>query len=611
MREKRYYSKTQWKKMKRKCKICQLNEEHNDDIITPQENNISEYENNTEYDDDNNSLMTKVPDTTPTHLYAHEDGTWHRCIISLTIEQSDTIVITLLDPPQVNQMTYITPENKERLRPYAVHLVNNPHNLQLQQEQLGQRSPSPQTVNENTEKTVRTEEVNSTLTDGTEVYKNTVNKQVSFNLETNTNNISETKNNNDENNDEINKNNDNNNNINNEYENIKQQLQQTTLSTSEIEEYIKYRQNKSQIMDKNITKPDVLDATNYTKQIYEDSMVPKFTATFPTNQATFWIYLNDITRYRNDYIFIEESRILNKILITVKDSIRDEWNQYKRDKYIEICQQRNYDTKDRQHYQEIYTELQTFKMFELYMIDKFRIEPSIQYFKGQIHYVRMGYDENPVDTFTRLRGYINQIKIAIDTFNSNRNPKDHIEHLSERYIMEETYRVFVWDNNQSVLKNNGALNRKVRQRLEEWWRDHKHPSVEELRQQLKKVQYKVLSPNMINEKIEGQHWKKVKMNLSIFQMKPVSELNRQRKRKPDRSDENNSDNPTKRQKINTKYRDNRRCKFKDKCKDYLNTGKCEYYHIAAELRAMQRDKGDRNIRGRGRDNRGRPNNNNR
>ena len=605
-REKQYYSKTQWKKIRRKCKICQSNEKHNDNIITPQDNNISDNEDNTEYGNDNN-LMTKVTDTTPTHLYAHEDGTWHRCIISLTILQTDTIVITLLDPPQANKMTYITPQNKERLRPYAVHLVNNPHNLQIQQKQDQQTTPSAQTLNENTEKTVRSEIANDILTNGTEGNKNVVNKQVRFNLELETGNINKNSNNNNENNGDINKDNDNKDNDINEYDNIKQQLQQTNLTALEIEEYIKYKQNQIQRIDTNTTKPDISDATNYTKQIYEDNMVPKFTATFPTNQATFWIYLNDITRYRNEYIFIDEQRILNKILITLKDSIRDEWNQYKRDKYVAICQQRNYDTKNRKHYQEIYMELQTFKMFELYMIDKFRVEPSIQYFKGQVHYVRMGYDENPVDTFTRLRGYINQVKIAIDTFNSNREPKDHIEHLSERFIMEETYRVFVWDNNQSILKNNGALNRKVRQRLEQWWRDNKHPSIDELRQQINKVQYNVLPPNMINEKIEGQHWKKVKMNLSIFQMKPVSELNK-RKRKLDRNDNNNNGNSPKRQRIDTKYRDNKRCKFKDKCKNYLNTGKCEYYHIAAELRAMQRDRGGRNNRGRSGNNRGRPNN---
>ena len=130
------------------------------------------------------------------------------------------------------------------------------------------------------------EVTNSILTGRTEVYKNIVNKQVRFNLETEINNIDVSKNSNNENNDEINEDEDNDNIDFKENDDVKQQLQQTNLYASEREEYIKYKQNKTQTVDKNVTKPDVSDATNYTKQIYEASMVPKLTATFPTNQAT-------------------------------------------------------------------------------------------------------------------------------------------------------------------------------------------------------------------------------------------------------------------------------------------------------------------------------------
>ena len=44
--------------MKRKCKTCQSKEKHNDDIPTPQDNNMSEYEDNAEDDTLSMILMT-------------------------------------------------------------------------------------------------------------------------------------------------------------------------------------------------------------------------------------------------------------------------------------------------------------------------------------------------------------------------------------------------------------------------------------------------------------------------------------------------------------------------------------------------------------------------
>ena len=115
-----------------KCKTCQ-SDQPNYNIKTPSDDNNSEPDANTEHDESSDDQLIKDLDSTPAHLYAHEDGTRHGHLVPLVIERSNTIVKTLSDPAQANQRTYVTSGDGKRLHPHDIQSVYDPHELQLQQ----------------------------------------------------------------------------------------------------------------------------------------------------------------------------------------------------------------------------------------------------------------------------------------------------------------------------------------------------------------------------------------------------------------------------------------------------------------------------------------------
>ena len=145
------------------------------------------------------------------------------------------------------------------------------------------------------------------------------------------------------------------------------------------------------------------------------------------------------------------------------------------------------------------------------------------------------------------------------------------------------HRILLWDNNVAALRNNGKLNKKVKAREQQWWCKHKKPTYLQLKKAMNDIQNKIFPQNLVNEKVEGEHWKKINLT-SIFETKSISELSIERKRKRDKTP--GPELPRKRQKSESKFT-KKRCRYKDKCRDYLKNGKCTFYHILDELSSMK------------------------
>ena len=603
------YSIRQWNRFNRKCKQCTSLNAQNTPSLETGDNNIPPSPGIAD-------LGSQQYDEIPTHLFAHDDGTWYPCKITQELPNIGVQVVQLFDLIANDISTYhtVTPNNAERLRPYDPKILHTQHNFWTAPIHNNSINPSLPGNTDNDENNDNNE--NNTKK----------RKQVRFNLPPDNINDDGINNFIDDTNTE---NQTSQNNVAEQYTLIMQQLDNTTLSKQQKElvatiQYMQYLQRNTGAQNNNTNnignnnKNDEKDSTLYTKMLWEDKIVQAFTIPFPTNPDQYYTMITALDQYRNENITINQERLLNKVVQTLKPNIRNRWNTYKQDKFQDICEEKQYTAEQQQEqYQRIHEQLNTFREFENFMKDSLRIEPTIEYFQEKLHHVRVGWDENPNDSYNRFRTYFNQIRIAIDRYNIDLPEEDQLEHITDKEKMQFFKTKLEWDNNKEEHKNNGPLNKKVKTRLATWWRENKKPTMEQLRQKLDDIQNKILPVGTINEDVEGEHWKRIP-DISIFKIKPITSLTKERKRKLDKTIKTDRP-PTKRRKIDRSNK-SRRCKFKDRCQDYIRGGKCSYYHIAPELTAMQRirnglnrDKRDdnnkrwkRNRNNNGRRNRSRP-----
>ncbi len=352
-------------------------------------------------------------------------------------------------------------------------------------------------------------------------------------------------------------------------------------------QYTHYLQQMSSTSS-NIKTPS--DSQTYTQYIWEDQNIRPFKCKFPADQAEFWIYITAMNRYKNENIKITEDRLLRRILDSVKPRIRDDWNTYKEDR----CREIDNDDIDlaigdrAARIKEVKAGMQTFAAFESFLMDKLHINPSRAYFEGQLHHVRVCYNENPVDADKRFITYLNQSHVAMDRFNANRTGHRRLEPFNEKEQLRFYHRAFVWDNDRAEFKNNGPLNHKVRKVLSHWWDTAKNITLAQFRQKLRQIHTQILPIDMIRNDVDGEHWHKFRSEITIFQMKPVHQLSGTKRDKLRRE----PDGPaTKKPRTPRKPR----CKFGAKCRDLLQTGKCNnYYHPQPEIKAARKLRQQRN-----------------
>ena len=321
---------------------------------------------------------------------------------------------------------------------------------------------------------------------------------------------------------------------------------------------------------------------DYSKMIYNESILTKFEGKYPTNENEFWIYLTTMNRFQSEYSTIPESRLITAIVQSCTETQRDAWGLWKLEQE-RAFRASEHTSREIEQYKE---QLNTFTAFESYLMKKLRLSPSAQYFHQQIGYIRMGYNENPEDAHERIQSYLNQIRIVIDKFNANRTVYQQIPHFTEREILNLYERVFIYRNNDKLWGNTGKLNRKVKIHLNKWW-IHNRPTVtlETFITAIKSCHISILPSEMENDE---EHWKKFKSNLTIFTLKSYMQISGNKRKRED----NNTGKGPKPKKF--KYSERPPCKFGMKCK-LLPKGNCSFRHTKLEIQKKLNNKHTKNV----------------
>ena len=120
-KNKKCYSKTQWKKSESKCSSCV--DKAQIQLGKVKDNSDTSIE--SESDDEDVIALT--------HLYAHDNNNWHCCIIHQEIDKIDVKIIQLVGLPDPDKFISVNPGILYRLRIFDHKLINQPHKIDLQQ----------------------------------------------------------------------------------------------------------------------------------------------------------------------------------------------------------------------------------------------------------------------------------------------------------------------------------------------------------------------------------------------------------------------------------------------------------------------------------------------
>ena len=490
------------------------------------------------------------------YLYAHEDGHWRECVVEY--EAEEILILKYANPKYGEKPITVTNKNIYRCKYNTEELVNTKHELlsQILEEQKKQNINKPdnellneQSNSENDNDKEKDHKESELETDKNKPKSNTTNSEDTLlnNAKVYTKILATIK------------------------------LKYPELSQQEIATFVTMEYKKR------------ISETNYTQMIWQDKNIQSFKTKYPTNQNEFWLFLTAMNRFKNENVGIDEERLLQKIILSLKILRRDDWNEYQSDKVLETCRNKGYNAQETlQQTPKIRKSLNTFKEFESYLMDRLRITPSYQYFAQQLSYIRMGYDENPEDTHRRIVSYLYQMKTAITKFNANKTNQYHIRHITDQEQKELYERVFVWNNHSKEYKNDGKLNRKVKLSLSKYWQENRSTmTMKTIINKIKDIHITIL-PNDMRTSAEGEHWKKFKATCTIFQLKPISKLTGKKRARDENNDE--KENKPKRQKTDISHVNmTKRCKYQFRCRNIVN-GKCKYRHTAYEMRKASKAK---------------------
>ena len=340
----------------------------------------------------------------------------------------------------------------------------------------------------------------------------------------------------------------------------------------------------SQSVPHTTTQPN----TNYTRHLFLETIIKPFTERFPTKQEEYYNYSTLIGIYAEDHNKhgITESRLLDEIIKKAGMHIRRKWNRYKNNVAHTIKDNGSSDSLST-----ILSTLHTFKHWESFVIGEVSILPDRNELIKKLNNVVAGYNEKPRDTHHRIQTYLQQVKDIIDRLNENKVTAHPIPQIEKSFVTHLYDRVFLTDNAKESCGNNGRLNRKV-QTLLSSFKTQNGMDLATFIPRVMNVDTDVLTLHSVRKKEVGHYWQKFKNNCTIFNYKSPEELNR--KRPPPKA---TGGPPTKRPRTET-----RTCTYGDKCRYYINTGKCRRIHTIAELRTMnqKRNRWNKNGKGKGR-----------
>ena len=333
----------------------------------------------------------------------------------------------------------------------------------------------------------------------------------------------------------------------------------------------------------NITSNNKSDSADFLKRMWQDNHTQKWTMKFPRNEREFWAFLAELDRYKNEHNRddIPEKVLTEKILKSVSRGTRQDINQYKNDCEAEYKARTDNLIQQKQLLDEFKQFQHTFKFLEAYIIKRLSLRPSIHFFLTQIRYIRTAYNENPEATHRRIVSYLNQIQAAIEIFNETREARSQIRQLSQREKQELYERVFIHENNTKAYNNDGKLNSKVKKRLCSYVETSDGTlTLDDLIEEIKSLPTQILPSSLENKTKTGEHWQKFRVHLTIFQLKPVTQV-AGRKRSRDSNDQNGPS--SKRRRIS-----HIRCRNKKSCKK-LKLGTCNFRHTREELKSIPKN----------------------